>query len=151
MFLNIDDIRRIHLIFWKECALVQTTKDTGEPLDPEKFTRASTLFEEELNPLLDYCINFHESRNYIKHQQYRKNNFKEYINWRKFQQEALKSDSRAHTWTNIISFFPVCKLWIKHCLLLYLSTLTTGTMECILICIKPEKNLKRRPEVFKVR
>lgn len=83
VFLNIERIREVHLAFWNECIvpLIDKAKDTGEPLDPEILTGSSHLFEENLNPLFEYCIKYIESRSYIKSQQHKNNDFKEYINW----------------------------------------------------------------------
>ena len=55
-------------------------RDSGEPLNPELLTESCNLFEEDLNPLFEYCIKYIESRSYIKSQQHKNNDFKEYIN-----------------------------------------------------------------------
>ncbi|KAL5252067.1 hypothetical protein ACHWQZ_G015019 [Mnemiopsis leidyi] len=84
VFLNIERIREVHLAFWNDCIvpLIDTARDTGELLNPELLTESSILFEEDLNhPLFEYCIKYIESRSYIKSQQHKNNDFKEYINW----------------------------------------------------------------------
>ena len=61
--------------------LLSQARDTGELLNPELLTESSILFEEDLNhPLFEYCIKYIESRSYIKSQQHKNNDFKEYIN-----------------------------------------------------------------------
>lgn len=83
VYLNMEKIRQVHLTFWHQCIepLISTVRDTGELLNPEILASGCNLFEEELNPLFEYVMTYIDSKSYIKTQQTKNSDFKEYINW----------------------------------------------------------------------
>eukprot|EP00116_Pleurobrachia_bachei_P003437 sb/3463699/ len=97
LFLNIEEIRNVHLSFWDHCIqrLIDAVKETGDPLDVDILAECQcALFEKEDNPLFDYCTEVLASKDYMKGRQEKSTDFKDFVEYTKVNQFVKSLDMR---------------------------------------------------------